>query len=62
MTLLTSVFARCQVYVRAAAGANNIWPQIDVSDYFVNAENVRHFWIVLVMVCTSGSEAKKSWP
>ena len=35
----------------AASIANNVRPEIDVSQYFVHAENVRYLWIVLLMVC-----------
>jgi len=48
-----------EVYVTAAIAANSIRPEIDISDYFLHAQNARHFWAVLVMpifhiLCLSG--------
>ena len=40
----------CQVYLTAASLANSVKPDIYISDYFVNAHNVRLFWAVLAMV------------
>jgi len=37
--------------VTAAAKANSVTPDIAIADYFVHAKNVRHFWLVLLMVC-----------
>ena len=34
----------------AASIANSVRPEIDVIDYFIRAENARHFWAVLSMV------------
>jgi len=47
--VLAAVGHITEVYVTAATAANSIRPEIDINDYFVHAENARHFWAILVM-------------